>query len=374
MKKLKMLIIFGIIFLILTGCSNRDADVQVPKGNCKAMIINTHFNRNKHRDALLKHFIDTKMLAKQGIYTNYHQYRTKKKVATGHEMLLESSGLWLNYLVQTHQYSQFRKFYQTTKRYFDQGDQFSYRYNPKTNKKASVNSTIDDLRIIRSLQTYAQLTHSQRYRKEAAQRFQFLTKHVIKKGHLVNFYDVKSDQASSDSSLYCYDFLVLKHFEYASKTDQKYYQQQLKLVKDGYLGDAFPLYASSYNWSNGTYSSANLNTSEELETLVHLSEINQIKLTTIRWLKIKIDHRSLYNAYSTNGATVNKDQSAANYALAAIIFANQNNQKYYQKSMNEVWKSQILNSKSDIFGGLGDATTNDAYSFNNLVALIASLY
>jgi hypothetical protein len=39
-----------------------------------------------------------------------------------------------------------------------------------------------------------------------------------------------------------------------------------------------------------------------------------------------------------------------------------------------VWQSQVTDKDSIIYGALGDMQTKDAYSFNNLVALLASLY
>ena len=108
------------------------------------------------------------MVQKAGIYTNFNNEQKKSDKATGHDMLSESSGLWLEYLAQTHQNKAFREFYQHTKKYFDQGRQFSYRIDDKTKKKSDVNATIDDLRIIRALQIYAHNTNSEKYRREAA--------------------------------------------------------------------------------------------------------------------------------------------------------------------------------------------------------------
>jgi hypothetical protein len=73
--------------------------------------------------------------------------------------------MWLEYLAYTHQYKKFREFYQATKQTFDQKSQFSYRYTPTTNKKFSVNATLDDLRIIRALQMYADQTGNKTIKK-----------------------------------------------------------------------------------------------------------------------------------------------------------------------------------------------------------------
>ncbi|XID86273.1 hypothetical protein ACF0HX_01520 [Pediococcus pentosaceus] len=71
---------------------------------------------------------------------------------------------------------------------------------------------------------------------------------------------------------------------------------------------------------------------------------------------------------------MNHNQSTGNYAIAAMIFARNGDRKYYQKAMNLVWDDQVRNKNSKIYGALGDTKDNDAYSFNNLLALLTSQY
>jgi len=338
---------------ILASCSkNNDAQVNVPKMSNSNFLNISDYGDYTNQNKLLDSFINDKMLTKQGIYTNYHQTKTTTNVATGHELLSESSGLWLEYLVISHKYKEYRKFYNATKKLFDLGDQFSYRYDSKNKEKSNVNATLDDLRIIRSLQMYAQATNSSKYQKEAATRFAKLKSGSIPNGKLVDFYDTKAKKSSSDSSLAYYDLKTLKYFESTSPKEKKYYRNQLKVVQNGYLGDAFPMYASSYSWSQGSYSSKNLNTSEALETILHLSEVGKVKKVTLNWLEQQVQNHKLYNTYSINGTVIDKNQSTGSYALAAMIFANSKNKKMYKYTMNLMWKSQVTDSSSPIFGEL----------------------
>ncbi|WP_125568661.1 hypothetical protein [Companilactobacillus insicii] len=374
MKKVFIfLILLPIIFL--SGCnSNKNVAVNVPKMSASDFLDSKDYGNYSTQNKLLDNFVSNKMLTKQGIYTNYRQENAVKKVATGHEMLSESSGLWLEYLVYTHQYKKFRDFYKSTKETFDQGEQFSYRYDSQSKNKSNVNATLDDLRIIRALQMYAQATDNSKYQKEAATRFAQLKSGSIPNGKLVDFYDTKAKKSSSDSSLAYYDFKTLRYFESTSAKGRDYYNNQLKVVQKGYLGDAFPLYASSYSWSQGGYSSKNLNTSEALETILHLAEIGKVKKVTLNWLEQQVKSRKLYNTYSINGSVVDKDQSSGSYALAAMIFANTKNKKMYDYTMNVMWKSQVTDKGSPIYGALGIKHLKQAYSFNNLYGLIASEY
>jgi len=374
MKKIFILLMIMPI-LFLSGCGkNTDVKVSVPKMNSIDFLNNSDYGSYSAQGNLLDNFITKKMLTKKGIYTNFKQTKSNSQLATGHEMLSESSGLWLEYLVYTKQYKEYREFYEQTKKTFDQGNQFSYRFDPSGNKKSNVNATLDDLRIIRSLQMYAQATKSNKYRKEAATRFAELKSGSIPDGKLVDFYDDKAKKSSSDSSLAYYDLKTLKYFESTSAKEKGYYKKQLEVVKKGYLGDAFPLYASSYSWSQGSYSSKNLNTSEALETILHLSEVGKLKGVTLNWLEEQVKNHKLYNTYSINGSVVNKNQSTGSYALAAMIFANAKDKKMYEYTMNLMWNSQIKDKDSSLYGALGIKHQKQAYSYNNLNGLIASKY
>lgn len=98
---------------------------------------------------MLKFFIETRLKTDGGFLTNYLPDAERKDVATGHELLSESSGLYLRNLAFDTQ-GRFDNFYKQTKDTFYDGVQFSYRIDEQGNKY-NVNASIDDLRIIRSL-------------------------------------------------------------------------------------------------------------------------------------------------------------------------------------------------------------------------------
>lgn len=360
--------------LILTACQNQKARVVVPQNLSQSFVISSQSDQNSRQKKLLVKFLLDKMITDQGIYTNYRNVSGSADLAHGHQMLSESSGLWLLYLATSHQYKKFRRTYQQTKKTFNQKNQFSYLFDPKTRKKSNVNATLDDLRIIRALQMYATLTHSKHYRYEAAKRFALLKTGSLKNGKIADFYDAKSHKQSSDSSLAYYDFVTLKYFESVNQTGKKIYKKQLNIVRNGYLGDAFPLYAASYQLKEQVYSGKALNTSEALETILHLAEIGKVKTTTLSWLKNQISTGHLYNSYSTLGIVHDKSQSAANYALAAMIFACSGDNSTYKKAMHLAWNSQVIKVNSPIYGGLGNKKTTDAFSYNNLETLLATEY
>lgn len=346
----------------------------MPKQATSDLTERTNYSDYASQQKDLANFLEKKMVTKQGIYTNYSQQSYVESEARGYELLSESSGLWLQYLVYTHQYKKFRTFYQETKDTFDQGDQFSYRYTPAKKKKFNVNATLDDLRIIKALQMYADLTKNKRYHKEAATRFAKLQKNTMTKGKIASFYDVKAHKASTDSALAYYDLATLKYFESGTAKNKKMYKDQLAVVQSGFLGDAFPLYSASYNWQGKNYTSSDLNTSEALETVLHLSEVGKVKSVTLNWLERQVNNNTLYNTYSVNGSVISQSHSAGSYALAAEIFALNKNEKMYRKAMKLVWKYQIQAKDSPMYGAIGIERKKEAYSYNNLMALVAAQY
>ena len=368
---LGLLVVFAVL---LSGCQKQVA-VKVPRQAPSGLVPTTKYAtaRSQQRRTRLIKFIKRGLLTKQGLYTNYLD--TDKRTtatATGHEMLSESSGMWLQYLATTHQWAAFRQFYQQTKTTFNEKGLFSYRYDPRTKKRYRVNATLDDLRIIRALLAYDQAHQTTHYRKEATQRYQNLVNTTIKKGQLVDYYDVQARKATTTGSLAYFDLQTLKYFEQETKKGRRAYRKQLIVVRGGYLGDVFPLYAKSYQWTTGEYSDGNLNTSEALETLLHLAEVGQLKATSRRWLVQRVTKRDLENGYTTTGTVSVGGESAANYALAAVIFAKLRDRQHYRVAMANVWRLQVNQKNTAIDGSIGDAKTKQVYSYSNLTALNAA--
>ena len=62
------------------------------------------------------------------------------------------------------------------------------------------------------------------------------------------------------------------------------------------------------------------------------------------------------------------------FKLKPKIFANANDEEMYQTAMKEMWRSQVTDKDSSIYGALGIKHLKQAYSYNNLYGLLASKY
>lgn len=95
------------------------------------------------------------------------------------------------------------------------------------------------------------------------------------------------------------------------------------------------------------------------------------KQTSIDFVRKQVQQGTLFNSYDLNGSPVDKNQSAASYAIAALIGVAENDKELYRAAITVLNNFQIMDSSSPIYGGLGDKVTKQVYSYNNLMALLA---
>ncbi|GAX04910.1 hypothetical protein IWT25_00204 [Secundilactobacillus pentosiphilus] len=363
MKRIQLLLCGLFLIAMIAGCTPRRESGSTANQQTDALIPKTKYGYQQERVDQLAKFVSTSLIKPTGVLSQNQ---------TGGDsdfLLSESAGLWLIYLAQSGKNAQFRAVYRQTVKNFDSNSLLMYRLQLAPKRRSKVNATLDDLRVIRALSLYAAQNHDDRYQEKAARRFADLKRKVGRAGQLRDFYDSHSHQVSSLTSLAYYDLLTLKIFE-----TQQAYSRQLQLVQQGYLGSQFPLYAANYDWSRKQYSRQPLNTSEALLTLLHLAEVKHLRTESLQWLSHRVTSRTLYNRYQVSGAVSNREESAANYAIAARIFAVTKHPRLYQLAMNHVWRFQIQDRRSKIWGGLGDANQSVSYAFNDLQALIAAGY
>lgn len=147
--KRKLWIFIGVFVVLLGGYfllfREKSYKVEVEKVNPKIQrLMSTdkqhfltkhefHTKETAERKDLLKFFIETRLKTEGGFLTNYLPDAEQKDVATGHELLSESSGLYLRNLAFDTQ-GRFDNFYKQTKDTFYDGVQFSYRIDEQGNK------------------------------------------------------------------------------------------------------------------------------------------------------------------------------------------------------------------------------------------------
>ena len=395
MKK-KLLLVIMILFILIGGYyllkgKEKDDNVHVdvsditPSKEIKqVMSKNATFKftsypqtkEEKTYDQLLQQFLKNKMLVDGSFITNYKvtKNQSKGELATGHDRLSESSGLWLRHLALTGQQKAYDAFYKETKKHFYKGGQFSYRLNAN-GTLSPVNASLDDLRIMRSLIEAAQVFGDTQYIDELKKLVKPFKKQSIQGEVMVDFYDIDKKQASHTISLYYLSIKTMGYIYRLAGLDDKYLQYQYHLLKNGYISDDFPFYYAQYSYKKNNYVKKDkINVIESLLSILYLAEIGQAKEESLDFIRDRVKTGTLYNAYDTNGNPLDKSQSAASYAIVAMIAREINDEALYHQAMMIVRNFQITSKSSLIYGGIGDPTTLEVYSYNNLMAQLAYDY
>ncbi|GGC80034.1 hypothetical protein GCM10011573_07140 [Enterococcus wangshanyuanii] len=329
-------------------------------------------SETKERRNNLKFFIDTKMmLPNGGITTNFLENTDSTEVATGHEMLSESSGLYLRNLEMTDTEGRFDTYYKETKKLFYDRVQFSYRVD-ENGKKFPVNASVDDLRIIRALIGASARFGSKDYTKEIDSVAKNFMETSMDHNILIDFYDVDQKKQSDSTSLFYIDLKTMGYLYKKYDVSADYLQYHYSLIENGYLSDAFPFYQTRFNHKTNKYeNTGTINVIESLLTILHLGEAGLQKQESIDFIKDQVSKGTLFNSYDLTGVPVDKNQSAAAYALAAVIGAIIHDQELYDSSILILNNFQITDPNSMFYGGFGDSRTKEVFSYNNLMALIA---
>ncbi|MBP1991833.1 hypothetical protein [Paenibacillus eucommiae] len=330
-------------------------------------------NLTREQDRLYE-FIQARLLGPNGVYTNYEDTDQSSEVATGHEVLSESASLQLRYATLTKQKPLFDQVWALAKETFDLKTGFSYRYSPKQDKTYTVNAAVDDLRIIRALYEAGQAFANSAYTKKADKYGKRFYSNNVKDGYVHDFYDEAYRMANSSITLCYIDLKTLGMLPVSNGKRQKMLEQMRTIVQNGYISDEFPFYEARFHYDTDDYASGPIHTVESLLTILHLAEVKQAKPESISYLKEHVQAGTLFGQYTKEGVPANSIQSTAIYAITAMIGSEIGDYSLYEQSIQRMNAFQVEQSDSPFYGGFGDTDRNQAYSFDNLMALLAYSY
>lgn len=326
------------------------------------------------RKSNLLRFISGQMTGPYGMYTNRLETDQSQQLTTGHEVLSESASIMQRYLALSGQAETFANTWKQTLATFNREKLFSYRYSPAQQRQYSLNAAVDDLRIIRSLYEAEQAFPDKGYKEEADRFAARLYAVNVKDGHLYDFYDEAYGKTNSFITLCYVDVATLSHFPIESSIRNQLLTDMLDIVTHGYISNLFPFYKTRYNYDSKQYEAESVQTVESMLTILSLAEAGLQRNESIRFIKDQVLSRTLYGAYGLDGTAKNDIQSTAIYAIAAMIGSVTGDKDLYKSSIEAMNQFQITELSSPLFGGFGDPSTGQAYSFDNLLALIAYCY
>lgn len=360
---------------VLASCGNvpnREAELDKPAVEYE--LSDHDPAKFKEQREQTEQFITRNLYGPYGVRTNFRDSGQSDTVATGHEVLSESAGLLMRYYVLTNQQDAFQAEWELTKRVFELPSGFSYRYSPKFDKKYAINAAVDDLRVIRALHEAGNHFHRQEYIELADIYGKRFFKFNVKGGKLYDFYD-ETYRITNDFVTLCYiDLPTLKQLPVSAKQKSTLIGNMQKILQNGYLSDAFPFYETRFQYDTETYRSEEIRTIESLLTILTLSEAGLERPESIAYLKEQVKNGTLYGQYDRNGTPLNDVQSTAIYAIAAMIGSEVKDTELYEDSIKQMEKFRIMDENSPLDGGFGDPVTQTAFSFDNLMALLAYAY
>ncbi|MFE5322818.1 hypothetical protein ACFQ88_29455 [Paenibacillus sp. NPDC056579] len=362
-----------LLFLLLTACETPNSSTPAPVPLANTQSYGDSLHMTEKRDALYK-FITEHLTGTNGIYTNLRDSAQSSEAASGHEVLSESAGLMLRYYAIAGQRSGFDAEWAKAKQTFDLATGFSYRYSPVLNKRYTLNAAVDDLRIIRALYEAGQAFKDEGYTTQAKTYGSRFYEHNVKDGYLYDFYDETYKTTNRFITLCYIDLKTLGMLDIESRQKDALLANMLKTVKKGYISDDFPFYETRYDYGAQAYSSEGINTVESLLTIFSLAEVRQHQPESIRFLKKQVLAGTLFGQYTRDGKPANDIRSTAIYAIAAMIGSELGDKELYEASIRRMNEFQIRNTGSVLDGGFGDTASMQAYSFDNLNALLAYVY
>ncbi len=317
-------------------------------------------------------FVQQKMLEGGGVRTNYLDQDYKAEYATGSEVLSESQGLYMLYAAQKKDESSFLQAYTYTLEHLDNGMLFSYRYDPSGGHVYNMNAALDDLRIISAVRTAGENfgdTELTDKAKTLADRFYNTN---VKNGYLYSLYDSDYKKTNDSIALSYIDLTTLGQLAEMDGSYQKVVDNMAAILKEGMISDRFPMFYNEYSYLDSAYDTAqDVNMVQSMLCALHLAQAGECPEKTVAYIKNLVSEGALYGQYSTEGQPQTDVQSTALYAIAALIGSAVSDGTLYDQSIRSMQAFMVRDEGSEVYGGFADPATKSAYSFDNLMALLA---
>lgn len=315
----------------------------------------------------------------------YSGYLTSQgKTDSPYQELTESSGLWLLSLAMAGDETDFDQAFSGVKaRFYDTTTHtFNWQANGEEHKVTQGSASIDDLRIIQALLVMNEKSPKNDRTAMINELIDGFTKHDMNAYYqMIDGYSTASGQEKKIRLDYL-DLATLKTVYKAKGLGTANgteggtaYQQQLKLIKDGYISDKLPMFNTYYDYSTGNYQvsednvSGKINVTDGLLTMLNLAKVGELPQTSLDWLKTNTANKTIYNDYNLDGTPATPYQAASNYAYVAQIAAALHDTALYGQALDELKAMTATDTSSPLYGSA--AVGGETYAFNDLNMLLA---
>lgn len=334
------------------------------------------YNNNKvsEREEILFDFIDKKLTNNDdGIKTYYTNVNSEQDINKENSVSSQSEGMMLLYYLERND----KKSFDRTLKYIEKNMFLSSNLvssKVKEGEKDKISRSVDNLRIVNALLLASQRWGGLKYRQVAINIEKAIDKNLLYDGALVD----SSDGQSKDYmiTLSYLDLQTMKRLSYIDFNWKKIYTQSLRVLDNGYISAEVPLYKNKYNMKTEEYDTEDIDMVSSLRCILNKAEVSKDVSESINWIteKFKKDG-AIYSKYNFNtGNKVSDEESVSIYALLVQIAKKTGNDDLYNMSLKKLKKLQVMDKNSNMYGGYEDLKTLDAYSIDNLNALLAYRY
>lgn len=335
---------------------------------------NNNNNKISEREEILFDFIDKKLTNNDdGIKTYYTNVNSEQDINKENSVSSQSEGMMLLYYLERND----KKSFDRTLKYIEKNMFLSSNLvssKVKEGEKDKISRSVDNLRIVNALLLASQRWGGLKYRQVAINIEKAIDKNLLYDGALVD----SSDGQSKDYmiTLSYLDLQTMKRLSYIDFNWKKIYTQSLRVLDNGYISAEVPLYKNKYNMKTEEYDTEDIDMVSSLRCILNKAEVSKDVSESINWIteKFKKDG-AIYSKYNFNtGNKVSDEESVSIYALLVQIAKKTGNDDLYNMSLKKLKKLQVMDKNSNMYGGYEDLKTLDAYSIDNLNALLAYRY
>lgn len=282
------------------------------------------------------------------------------ELASGQDILSESVGLLMLYYLKRDEGDKFDAQVKILMEHFRNGNGlFKWRIRKGLNEE-TVNATVDDLRIVKALIMAAERWERDDYEAIARDISAKLLKHAVT-GNSLRAFDSPN---SSEAPLAYNDFEAMELMGRFNKKWYKIASVNKKKILESQVKD-LPLFRDKWYAKEEGFP-----TLENLMVMMHLSERGIKNPQALSWLKQQLKEKGLYSRYSVQGEPLSKVESPAIYAITALIAEHNNDKELYLLATNRLKAMQNL-ANNEYYGGFIDLRQLTAYSFDQLLSLLA---
>ncbi|KGP74679.1 hypothetical protein [Pontibacillus yanchengensis] len=270
----------------------------------------------------------------------------------GDEALTESIGLYMHYLVLSNQKKEFKQ-QAAIVRDISQNGFVAWR-----DHEAHSNSSVDDLRIMKSLYKASSKWENQEYRVLADEIKEFIQEKQMANNIIVDFYDMKAQEPSKELRLSYTDAEAIGYFE--EEVLGKYVSILQEVNENVFFPEVYRLKTKTFK------AQQEVNMIDQSLIALNANLLGVNTNTFFQFVEEELKNRGkIYGRYSRNTKSPTVDyESPSAYALLIIAYLNNDEKEKVQVLFDSMKKLQHND------GGY-KTTADNAHFFDNILPLIA---